>query len=395
MKSLTVNKKIMPLISKNEIAELKDVNQENCISIFIPTHRAGEKVMHQEDALALKNQLKEVKNRLSKKGFHTDVVTKMTAPAQQLIDNSSFWREQSDGLAIFMADGFFKEYTLPVHFKEFHYISNSFYLKPLMPMFVGDGSFYLMMLERRNVKLFECTRHSFTEIIVDDLIPEGKRDRVGYDYEEKNLQFRTSHAGSGQAMFHGQEAATGKRKNEIKKYFRAINDGLATILKDETMPMLIISQDFLFDIYKGVNTYSNLIEENLNVDFSDTDIFEVHEMAWEKMAPIFDQKRKDKIALFLEEQGSGKTAIGIDRIIPAAINGKVDTLFCENKADIFGNYKKESDAITVTQSEENDDAISLMNVAAVKTFLKGGEVYLLDREEMPNPNSRVNALYRY
>ena len=385
----------MPLISKKEIAELKDLNQENCISIFIPTHRAGEKVMHQEDALALKNQLKAVKDELGKKGLHADVVTKMIAPAQQLIDDSSFWREQSDGLALFMADAFFRKYTLPVHFKEFHYISNTFYLKPMMPMFVGDGSFYLMLLERRNVKLYECTKHSFTEVIINDLIPEGKRDRVGYDYEEKNLQFRTSHAGSGQAMFHGQEAATGKRKNEIKKYFRAINDGLAPLLNEETMPMLMVSQDFLFDIYREVNSYSNLMEENLNVDFSDTDIFEVHELAWEKMAPIFDQKRKDKIALFIDEQGSGKTAIGIDRIIQAAINGKVDTLFCENKTDIFGNYKQGSDAIIVSQSEENDKTISLMNVAAIKTFLNGGEVYLLDKEDMPNPNSRVNALYRY
>ena len=385
----------MPLISKKEIAELKDLNQENCISIFIPTHRAGEKVMHQEDALALKNQLKAVKDELGKKGLHADVVTKMIAPAQQLIDDSSFWREQSDGLALFMADAFFRKYTLPVHFKEFHYISNTFYLKPMMPMFVGDGSFYLMLLERRNVKLYECTKHSFTEVIINDLIPEGKRDRVGYDYEEKNLQFRTSHAGSGQAMFHGQEAATGKRKNEIKKYFRAINDGLAPLLNEETMPMLMVSQDFLFDIYREVNSYSNLMEENLTVDFSDTDIFEVHELAWEKMAPIFDQKRKDKIALFIDEQGSGKTAIGIDRIIQAAINGKVDTLFCENKTDIFGNYKQGSDAIIVSQSEENDKTISLMNVAAIKTFLNGGEVYLLDKEDMPNPNSRVNALYRY
>ncbi|MFD1160982.1 baeRF7 domain-containing protein [Hwangdonia seohaensis] len=385
----------MSLITKKEIAELHDINQDNCISIFIPTHRAGKKVLQEEDALALKNQLKAVKDKLGKKELSSDDINKRTQPVQKLIDNSSFWREQSDGLAIFIADGFAKTYTLPVHFKEFNYISNSFYLKPLMPMFVGDGSFYLLMLERRNVKLYECTQHSFTEIIIDDLIPESKRDRVGFDYEEKNLQFRTGQAGSGYAMYHGQEAATGKRKNEIKKYLRAINDGIAPIFREENMPLLIAAQDFIFDIYKEVNTYSDLKEENLNTDFSDTDIFDAHEQAWEMMAPVFDQKRKDKMARFLEEQGTGKTAIGIDKIIPAAFDGKVDTLFCENKADIFGNCLEENNSITVTQSEESDNTISLMNVAAIKTFLNGGEVYLLDKEDMPNPNSRVNALYRY
>lgn len=385
----------MSLISKQQIAELDQVNQNNCISIFIPTHRAGEKVLKSEDVLVLKNELKEVKSKLSKQGIHDDIINKMVAPVQQLIDNSSFWREQSDGLAIFIAEGVFEKYTLPVHFEAFHYISNSFYLKPLMPIFVGDGHFYLMRLELSNVKLYECTKDSFTEIVIDDLIPESKQDRVGFDYEETNLQFRTQQAGTGQAMYHGQEAATGKRKDEIKSYFKAIQDGLDTILKDENMPMLIASQDYLFDIYKGTNSYSNLVEESLKVNLDDTNIFDIHELAWEKMAPTFDRKRKDKIARFHNEEGTGKTAIGISKILPTAINGKIDTLFCENLADIFGNYKEENGTITVTETDENDKAISLMNIAAIQTFLKGGDVYLLDKDEMPNPHSKINALYRY
>lgn len=384
----------MTLITKKDIVDLHQIKQENCISIFIPTHRAGEKVLQQEDTLMLKNQLKEVKNKLTQKGLHADVVNKMTAPVQQLIDDSSFWREQSDGLAIFIADGFTKIYTLPIYFKEYNYLSNSFYLKPLMPMFVGNGEFYLLMLERSNVKLYTCNQHSFTEIRIDDLIPASKEERVGFDYEQKNLQFRTGQ-GAGQAMYHGQEAATGKKKDEIKKYLRAINDGLAPLFSEQNRPMLIAAQRPLFDIYKEVNSYPNLMEENLTVDFSDSTILDAHELAWEKMASVFDQKRKDKIALFLNEQGTGKTAIGIDKIIPTAINGKIDALFCENLADIFGNFKEENNLFTVTQSEENENTISLMNVAAVNTFLNGGEVYLLDKEEMPNPNSRINALYRY
>lgn len=63
--------------------------------------------------------------------------------------------------------------------------------------------------------------------------------------------------------------------------------------------------------------------------------------------------------------------------MPAAFNGKIDALFCENKADIFGNYKEENNTITVTLGEESDNTISLMNLAAIKTFLNGGDVYLL------------------
>lgn len=385
----------MTLITKKEIEDLHNVNQNICISIFIPTHRGGKKVLQEQDPLALKNQLKDVKHKLDKKGLNADDIAKFIDPIQKLIEDTSFWREQSDGLALFIADGVFHKYTLPVYFQEFNYVSNAFYLKPLMPMFTGDGSFFLVSLNRDDVKLYECTKHSFTAYDIEDLIPASKQDRVGFDYEEKNLQFRSGATGYGQTMYHGQEAATGKRKNEIKKYFRAINDGLEEIFRDHTMPLLIVAQRPLFDMYKEVNTYAHLMEENLVVDFNSTDMFDIHEMAWERMEPVFDKPRKDKIAQFLEHQGEGKTAIGIGEILPAAVNGQIEALFCENNEDILGVFTKENEVIKVLEGSDDGTTISLMNLAAINTFLNGGDVYLLEKGEMPNPNSRVNALYRY
>jgi hypothetical protein len=385
----------MPLLSKKEIAELHAINKEHCISIFIPTHRAGKEVLQEKDALSLKVQLQHVRKKLAKKGYHETDITAITKPVQQLIDDNLFWRQQSDGLAIFIAENYFQKYTLPIYFEAFNYISNLFYLKPLMPLFVGDGRFYLMVLQLDKVQLYECTQHSITEIIIEDVIPKNQQDRVGYDYEEKNLQFRTQQAGKGQVMYHGQEAATGKRKNEIKTYFRAINDGIKPLIKNENIPFLVASQDYLFDIYKSVNTYTNLFDKNINSDLKASDILDLHELAWENISSVFDQERKDKITQFLDAQGTGKTAIGIEQILPKAFEGKIDTLFCENLADIFGTYKEENNTIITTQTEENETSISLMNLAAIKTFSNGGNVYLLDQENMPNPHSKINALYRY
>jgi len=385
----------MPLLSKKEIAELYAINKKHCISIFIPTHRAGKEVLQEKDALSLKVQLQQVRKKLAKKGYHETDITAITKPVQQLIDDNLFWRQQSDGLAIFIAQNYFQKYTLPIYFEAFNYISNSFYLKPLMPLFVGDGRFYLMTLQLEKVQLYECTQHSITEIIIEDVIPKNQQDRVGYDHEEKNLQFRTHQAGKGQVMYHGQEAATGKRKNEIKTYFRAINDGIKPLIKNENIPFLVASQEYLFDIYKSVNTYTNLFDKNINSDLKASDILDLHELAWENISSVFDQERKDKITQFLDAQGTGKTAIGIEQILPKAFEGKIDTLFCQNLADIFGTYKEENNTIITTQTEENETSISLMNLAAIKTFSNGGNVYLLDQENMPNPHSKINALYRY
>ncbi|WP_339626616.1 hypothetical protein [uncultured Winogradskyella sp.] len=385
----------MPLVTKKEIAKLHHINQDYCVSIFIPTHRAGKEVQQQQDTLLLKVQLQDVKKKLAKKGCNKTDIEAITAPIQQLIDDHLFWRQQSDGLAIFTTKNYYQKYTLPIYFEAFNYIDDAFYLKPLLPLFVGDGHFYIMTLQLEMVNLYECTQHSVTQIIINDLIPKHIKDSVGSDYEEKNMQFRTQQAFNEQVMYHGQDAVKGKIKKEIKTYFRAINDGLKPILKDKNIPFLLASQDYLFDIYKSVNTYSNFFDKNIKSNLKVSDILDLHELAWERIAPIFDKERKEKIARFAELQGTGKTAIEIEGILPKAFEGKIEALFCENLEDIFGTYTLKNDTVINTTLQENKTTTSLMNLAAIKTFLNGGKVYLLDKQDMPNKHSKINALYRY
>jgi len=287
----------MATITKKDIEQLYNIHSANCISIFIPTHQSGNEVLQKLDSKSLKKELKEVKIKLEQKELNQSKINELVAPIQELIDNTGFWRKQSDGLAIFLSEEFFKTYTLPVNFEAYNYIANSFYLKPVMPIFVGDGSFYLLTLQLEDVKLYEMTKHSVTEIKINHLIPDRMEESVGYDFEEKGLQFRNQKEGYGTAAFHGHAEADYDRKNEILRYFREINKGLMTILKEENLPMLIASQEYLFSIYKGVNTYKPLLENHISFDSLETDKHLLLEKAWKTMEPIFDKERKEKIEL--------------------------------------------------------------------------------------------------
>ncbi len=383
----------MPLITKKEIEELDGVHNANCISIFIPTHRAGGEVFDGKDALKLKNELKAIKHKLAQTMGPVEI-DKLVAPVQELLDDSEFWRYRSDGLAIFLTDGFFKKFTLPVYFEEFNYLGNNFYLKPLLPMFTGDGKFYVLALELQYVKFYEQTRHSITEVDIEDLVPSRLQEKVGYDYEPKSLQYKSMADGQGRAFYHGHAGADRGHKAEITRFFRAIDKGLMTLLRDETSPMLVVAQEVMFPIYKKENTYKHLIDDFIDQTPSDVDKFHLHEMAWEKMAPIFDRERKEKLELFKEYEGSGRTSSDIERVLPEALAGRIDTLFVENRADIWGIYDSEKRQVRIDE-EPTASNMSLLNTAAIKTFLNGGKVYLLEKSEMPNPHSRVNAFYRF
>ena len=384
----------MELITKNDIERLDAVHSETCISIFIPTYRLGEEVLQGKNLIKLKNQLKVVKKKLALEEMGPRKIDALLAPIEELLGDSEFWRHRLDGLAIFRSDAIFETYTLPIYFKEFNYIANGFYLKSLLPMFTGDGMFYVLALELESINLYQNTRHAVTKVNIDDIIPARLEERVGYDHEPKSLQYKSHADERGRALYHGHAESDRDRKNELARYFRAVNKGLITLLSNQNPPMLIATQEYLFSIYKKENSYKNLFDRPISCNLSETDKFLLHEMAWEKVEPLFDAERKEKMGLFKQYEGTGRTTSEIKQVLPAALEGKIDTLFIENQADIWGIYDLEKMHVRIDE-EPLPTSVSLLNKAAVKTFLNGGQVYLLQKDEMPNRYSKVNALYRY
>ena len=384
----------MALITKKDIEELDKTYSSLCVSMFIPTHRSGQEVLQRQDRLLFKNQLKDVKNKLAKEGYSLRDAEKLIAPIQELYDNGEFWRRQSDGLALFLTKGFFKVYKLPVSFETYNQVRNSFYLKPLMPMFVGDGIYFVLTLELNEVKLYELTRHSIAEVHIKDLIPAQMEERVGYDFEQRNLQFRGQHETHRVAVFHGHNEAERDYKNEILRYFAEIDKGLMTLLHDKNYPMVVVSQDYLFSIYKDVNTYKGLLDSHISYNLSIIDKFILHKMTWETMGPIFDNERNKKIEVFKQYDYTDRASSDIKKIVPAALDGKIDTLFICEGEDVWGVYDPMSHIVKLDKNKQPSN-VSLMDKVAVATFLNGGKVYILEKDKMPHPSSKVNALYRF
>lgn len=384
----------MRVITKREIKELSKVNGTTCISIFIPTHRSGQEVLQQKDALVLKNQLKDLTTSLEEKGHGENDINKILSKATELLDDTEFWRHQSDGLAIFIAEDFFKKYTVPVAFEAFNYVGSNFYLKPLMPLLAGDGRFFILAPELGDLNFYEATRHSITDIYVDDLTPSRIEERVGYDYKESFLQFRSSQGGPGQAAFHGHGDGKDDRKLEIEKYFKAINDGLMKLIHDEQAPMILACLDYLAPIYKKVNDYNQLIDDHVSGNPGDMDRLLLHKKAWEIIQPYFTKEQAERKEKFLQNQSMGKTSASIHSIVPAAIEGKIEALFVENRTDIWGVYNPDTRKLDV-HKENLPENVSLLNLATIHVFLNGGTVYLVEKAEMPDPTSQANALYRF
>lgn len=251
-----------------------------------------------------------------------------------------------------------------------------------------------MNISRDHVKLYEGSRTYFEEIHIEKIVPTQLEEAVGYDFEQKMLQYRTGQTLHQTGSFHGQGEGKEDQKKELVSFFRKINHGITKILSNKNAPLIIACTDELFPIYKKVNTHNNLWNTNLRGDPEFKGKNELHEESWRLIQHYFETTMREKLAKFFEKIQTSKTSSQLSEIIAAAIKGKIDTLFVQKNKDVFGTYHRVKRCLILDDHKEKGN-LSLVNMAALNTFLQGGNVYFLEKEEMPVKNSAMNALFRF
>lgn len=369
-----------------------------CISIFLPTHRAG--LDWKQDPIRLKNLLREAERKLSDNGVDADRAEELVQPARELIPDDHFWKHQSDGLAVFLAGGGMRSYRLPRRFEELALVQDNFYVKPLLPLLSGDGRFYLLAMSQNQVRLHEGSRDGLREIDLAD-IPESLRDAVGYDWEERSLQFHTSAGPSGggpanrsrQAMFHGHGEPEDDVKEELEVFFRAVDTGIRDLIDDPDAPLVLAAVDYERALYRKVSKHPHLLEDGISGNPERVHANELHARAWEIVEPEFQAEIRRAAERYEELASAGKVNSNPREIVPAADDGRVDTLFVPRGRRLWGSYDREARAVTLSD-EEGPGVFDLFDSAAVKTLTKGGTVYSVNGDELPGPGPMA-AIYRY
>ncbi len=384
----------MDHFSIEKFKELAKVNTPHCISIFFPTHRAGYEVNEKIDQLSLKNRVREISKELESWQLDNRAIKHLLQPINDLVNDTGFWNKQSDGLAIFRNKDYFEYFTLPVSFQEFSYISDHYYLKPMIPYLNDDGKFYLLALSLSEVKLYSGSPHQMDEIALENLLPDKLQDVVGYDFKEKHLQVRSGQTATNEGMYHGHGKGNEEEKTEILKYFRAINKGLMQFLTKRERPLILAAVEYLVPLYKEANTYKNLRKDFIpgNPEHENPNI--LHEKARGLLGNYFNKARQQRIAAFEQALKNAKASFKEEAIVPAAYNQRIDTLFVKQGEEMWGVYDKINNAIK-PREQQSQFKTCLLNFAVVHTILNDGRAYLLEEAEMPEPNAKLNAIYRY
>ncbi len=375
-------------LSKDELRLLIEKGKAPCLSITMPTHKAGAEV--QQNAIRLKNLLKEAEERLVSGGRRAAEAEKFLEPVQALVKNNPFWRQQSSGLALFLCPDFFRTYRLPVVFVPSVVLADRFNVKPLLPLFNTEGRFYVLALSQKDVRLLVCSRYRVKETRPEG-VPGNIDEVLKFDVFEKQL--RTRPAMTGATGQKGSSSWTDYGKENILRYLQQVDKGLKLHLKEERAPLVFAGVDYIFAMYREANAHPHLLETAINGNPDQMSSEELHSQAWPIVEPWFRREQEEARVRYRQSIGTGLASNNLEEIVPAAHHGRVGYLFVEVGQEKWGTFNPQTGKAVLHNGGKKGDE-DLIDFAAIQTLGAGGKVYAIQRERMPDKEP-VAALFRY
>ncbi|MFW6001610.1 MAG: hypothetical protein ACOCQE_04480 [Halanaerobium sp.] len=360
-----------------------------CVSIYMSTkavHRGEFKKLEIE----FKNLLQEVEEKLKTNwDFKQRDTDKFLKEASILAADSNFWQEQKEGLAVFIAPDRFEHFKLSVDTYNKTHVSYNFNLKQLISELRDNQEYYLLSLSPNHNQLYQASRNNIDEVEIEAL-PANIKEFLNLDDKAAEKHQSVNTAG-GSSVFHGQGGAADDDNEDLIHYLKEIDRVINLELKEQDNYLVVAADDSVFSLYKNISNYNRLLDENLSGNSKQMNKKELREKSWKIVEGHLHDYLKDVKDRYLEMKSGDKTSAELEDIIEAAHYSKIDTLLLNKKAEKAGVYIEDDNEV---KKMDNNKDYDLYNFAAVQTIKNGGDVYSLEKEEMPEEED-ILAIYRY
>lgn len=362
------------------------------ITIYLPTHLIGPDT--QQNPIRLRNVVRHVEHQLAEQGMKPPAIAELLAPVQDLLLDTQFWQGRHETLVLLVAPDEFHSHWLPFTTEEEVIIGTAFYLKPMLPLFTGDGRYLILAVSQNDVRLFEATRRSIMPLLLPEDAPTSLAEALKYDDEEKQLQSHSTASGSGM-IFHGQGVGAEGQKVKIERFFQQLDSALAPVLRQFSIPLVLAGADYLLPIYRRVSEYKHILAEGIAGNPERLRPDELQAKAWPLVEPLFRKDVAAVLARYQQWKATPKVVDGVEAIVAAAVQGRVAQLVLAADVPVWGTLDAATGLVTSYQvGAAEAGGVALLDYAAIQTLTHGGEVYALPQRELTVSAPGV-AILRY
>jgi len=371
----------MEKISFDLLKQMMEEDHKGLVSIYMPTWRYGSEAG--QSRIQLKNILKEAEERLVSMGYGGREAAELLKPCTLLLDDALFWQKQDKTLALFISESSFKHFRLPITSEETLSVSNKYYLRPLIKYLSSDTRFNVLTLSQSEIKLYKAGAYDIERVDVPE-IDELVENYIPANELRQEATSPKGAAGGATSFLHGYNEMSQTEKNEISKHLRTIDKEVSRVLKDSGSPLLVYSVDYIYPMYKEVNTYPHLMEESIKGSPVGASLRDIHDKAMEIVVPRCESTLEREIEKFNTLKGTDSKLSSCDaaEITKMALHGRVERLFVADGVQQWGFLDNDTGEIIV-DNREGEKHMDILDRALIAAMENGGKVYVLDKERMP------------
>ena len=185
-----------------------------------------------------------------------------------------------------------------------------------------------------------------------------------------------------------------RKKEELLRFFNAIDRGLHEYLRDERVPLVLAAVKYYHPIYRQANRYPDLLEAGLEGNYERAPSDQIHAEAWPLVSRVLQGRIETWVARYRERAGTGRASEQLEEIAAAAVTGRVQLLLVADEESVWGMLDRKTGSVKVHARQMNADDADVLDDIAEESLKRGGEVYVIPRAWMPG-SGPIAALFRF
>lgn len=386
----------MKILDKENYEKLVNTEGDMCISIYFKTFKTGADI--KQNPIRFKQRIREAEDKLYNMQLTKKDVEAILKPLSNLVGETKFWQNQEEALAVFVLDEGIDCYKLPFEVEEKTVLGTKFFTKPLIPLITDDEEYLILALSQNENRLFKASKQVINEIEIKNAPKSVESMKVDDDPNFK-VPNRIANPEVGNSLVYnkatqGQAGENDFNKNELTRYLRAIDESLNKYKKKNT-PLIIAGVEYLIPIFREKSKYPNILDEYIRGNPEILDAKDLHRQSWDIIEEKFTKIQELAEDKYLQYKGqkNGLASNSLSKILPQAHKGQVETLFISDTLEKWGKFFPEKDKVQIF-NDEKFDSEDLVGVAIDLTMSRGGTVYSVPQEEIPDRGD-IAAVLRY
>lgn len=359
------------------------------LSLYLPT--ALEVDERKQNEIRLKNLLKETHAKLEALGMSSTEAEALTDAVRNASLDQDMWTGHGRGFAVFAGRGLMRHVSLPCPVRELAVAGFRFHLKPLIDALEYRDRFWLLTLSQNDVRLYNGDGVSLAAVDPGSEVPSSLTEVTGRQLSGKQLHYHAGDRGGDVAMYHGTGAGKDDTKPEVEQFVRSVAEGLERFWKLDDAPVVLAGVEHLRWTYRQVSPSASRVHGEIDGNVEHVSEQELHQQAWRLVREQLDARRRETLERLDHNDPGTPVSRELGDVVRAAKDGRVETLFIAADLECWGRFD-DSERSIATRDEPLPGDLDLLDRAAVESWLKGGQVYVVPASDIPGHASAIAGL---